>query len=105
LNRAALITAVFANGDYQKLRGLFDDRVHQPAREQLIPQLSKVIRAGEQAGAIGGWLSGSGSALMCAVCGDPTPVVHAMLQQLPQSEVRILSPDNRGASIGRSVGC
>lgn len=59
LNRAALIVAAFAQRTYDELRGLFDDRVHQPSRTPLIPELLKVIRAGEHAGAVGGWLSGS----------------------------------------------
>ena len=60
LNRAALITAAFVSEDYGALPGLFEDKVHQPYRQRLIPALSKVIRAGEKAGALGGWLSGSG---------------------------------------------
>src|SRR5688572_17925044 len=65
LNRSALITAALSSGDYEALRGLFDDRMHQPYREKLLTQLDHVIRAGEKAGALGGFLSGSGSAIMC----------------------------------------
>src|SRR3954467_2822746 len=65
LNRAAMVTAAFAAKKYELLPGLFDDRMHQPYREQLLPQLSAVLQAGEAAGASGGWLSGSGSAIIC----------------------------------------
>jgi len=41
LNRAALITAAFASGSLEALRGLFDDRIHQPYREPLIPRCGK----------------------------------------------------------------
>jgi homoserine kinase len=99
LNRAALISAAFALGDYEALRGTFDDRVHQPYREQLIPQLSAVIRAGEKAGAIGGWLSGSGSTIMCLTSQNAEAVAKAMQRQLKDSDVFILQADRDGVKI------
>src|SRR5205823_10257143 len=85
LNRASLITAAFASGNYGQLRGIFDDRIHQPYREPLIPQLSRVIRAGEAASAIGGFLSGSGSAIICLTLERPEAVAEAMKNELPDS--------------------
>ncbi|MEW6161275.1 MAG: homoserine kinase [Verrucomicrobiota bacterium] len=99
LNRAALITAAFAAQDYEALRGVFDDRVHQPARERLLPQLSRVIAAGERAGAIGGFLSGSGSGMICLTLKNATAVAQAMQQELPDSKVRILAADHAGFTI------
>jgi homoserine kinase len=96
LNRAALVSAAFALGDYEALRGVFDDRVHQPYRERLIPQLSAVIRAGEKAGAIGGWLSGSGSTIMCLTLENPEAVARAMQRALKDSDVHVLEADNEG---------
>ncbi len=101
LNRSSLISAAFALGDYEALRGCFDDRVHQPYREQLIPQLSAVIRAGEKAGAIGGWLSGSGSTIMCLTLEKPDAVASAMRRQLKDSDVHILTADNGGVTVVR----
>ena len=61
---ACRITAAFAAQNYSLLRGAFADQLHQPFREkELIPFLSKVIAAGVQAGALGGFLSGSGSTI------------------------------------------
>lgn len=99
LNRSALITAAFASGDLEKLRGVFDDRIHQPHREPLIPKLPKVIQAGEKAGAIGGWLSGAGSGIICLTLQKPEAVARAMQRQLPDSEVLILRADNEGFKI------
>ena len=99
LNRSALITAAFSSRNYEALGGLFDDRVHQPYREQLLPQLSRVIRAGEKAGAIGGFLSGSGSAILCLALLNAEVVGKAMQKQLPEAELKILSPDNHGFKI------
>ncbi|HTG45022.1 MAG TPA: homoserine kinase [Verrucomicrobiae bacterium] len=97
LNRTAFISAAFASGKYGVLRGMFEDRVHQPYRERLLPQLSKVIQNGERAGAVGGWLSGSGSTIMClATARTARPVATAMQAALPDSDLRILAADNDG---------
>lgn len=96
LTRVALITAAFASGNLEALRGCFDDRIHQPYREALIPQLGRVIRAGEKAGAIGGWLSGSGSTIICLTLEQPDPVAAAMMRALPGSDVKILTADAHG---------
>ncbi|MBN9689458.1 MAG: homoserine kinase [Verrucomicrobia bacterium] len=100
LTRVALITAAFASGNLEALRGCFDDRIHQPYREQLIPPLSRVIRAGEKAGAIGGWLSGSGSTIICLTLQNPEAVAVAMHRVLPDSAVHLLAADRHGLKIG-----
>ena len=61
-----------------------------------MPQLSRVIRAGEKAGALGGFLSGSGSSIMCLTLEKADAVAQAMLRQLPGSEVRVLLADSQG---------
>ena len=67
---ACRITAAFATKNYGLLRGAFVDQLHQPFREkELIPFLSQVIAAGERAGALGGFLSGSGSTICCVTEG------------------------------------
>jgi len=99
LGRSALITGAFASGKLEQLRGLFDDRLHQPYRTALIPQLPAVIAAGEKAGAVGGWLSGSGSTIICLVIDGPTTanrVARAMQRQLPGAALHLLGADPRG---------
>jgi homoserine kinase len=96
LNRAALIAGAFASKNYEALRGLFDDRLHQPHRLPLVPRLNAVIRAGEQAGALGGFLSGSGSAIICLALEHSAQIAAAMRHALPGSEVLVLKADNTG---------
>ena len=60
---ACAVTAAFASRDYEKLRGTFSDNLHQPFRAKLIHFLPGVIEAAERAGALGAFLSGSGSAI------------------------------------------
>jgi homoserine kinase len=99
LNRAALITAAVASRNYENLRGVFDDRLHQPYREKLLPQLSEVIRAGERAGALGGFLSGSGSSIICLALTRADFVRRAMQKVMHDAEVKILEADNWGMKV------
>ena len=99
LNRAAMITAAFAQQDYQAVANFFDDRFHQPYRQKLIPQLPRIVDAGVKAGAIGGFLSGSGSAIICLALKDPKAVAAAMRSELPDSEILLLKPENNGYRI------
>ncbi len=96
LNRSALISAAFASGNLEALRGCFEDRVHQPYREKLIPQLAGVLQAGEKAGAIGGWLSGAGSAIVCLALDEKERIAEAMRKELPNAPVLFLRAENEG---------
>jgi len=98
---AARITAAFASQRYEDLRGAFADGLHQPFRKKLIPFLDDVIAAGAGAGALGGFLSGSGSTICCVTLENPEHVGAAMLQASGQAGVRVLitQADNNGARI------
>jgi homoserine kinase len=97
---ACRITAAFASQDYALLEGAFEDHLHQPHREKaLIPILSEVIHAGESAGALGGFLSGSGSTICCVTVDGMDDVGRAMLSVAPTgSRVVIAAADNAGAA-------
>ena len=75
---ACRITAAFASQNYELLRGAFEDGLHQPFRQPLIPFLTDVIRAGENAGALGGFLSGSGSTICCVTLQNADAIASAM---------------------------
>lgn len=95
---ACRITAAFASRDYELLRGAFWDGLHQPYRQPLIPFLSAVIQAGEEAGAIGGFLSGSGSTICCVTTQNSEAVAAAMLKASgnPGARTVITKADNSG---------
>jgi homoserine kinase len=105
LNRVALITSVFATRDFSLLRGLFDDKLHQPYRKKLIPMLDDVIAAGVEAGALGGWLSGSGSSIMCLTEQKEKAVAEAMANVFAVQKIRcdshVLVADNDGTRVKR----
>jgi len=102
---ACAITAAFASREYESLRGAFVDRLHQPFRKKLIPFLDKVIAAAESAGALGAFLSGSGSAICAITLRSPEKVSRAMLAAAKSDGARTLitSADNRGARILESA--
>ena len=99
---ACRITAAFASGNLNLLRGAFEDHLHQPYREKaLIPFLGGVIRAGENAGALGGFLSGSGSTICCVALGNTEAIAEAMRAACGNSGARtvIASADNTGVRV------
>ncbi|PZR76281.1 MAG: homoserine kinase [Chthoniobacterales bacterium] len=98
---ACAITAAFASREYEKLRGAFADHLHQPFRKKLIPFLDKVIAAAESAGALGAFLSGSGSTICAITLRAAEKVSQAMLAAARSEGARtiITSADNRGARI------
>ena len=96
---ASLITAAFASGQYGLLSGSMTDWLHQPYRSEAVPHLAPAIETGMAAGALGGYLSGSGSAVACITLDSPDAVAAAMQSVLPAAEVRILGPDNQGVVV------
>jgi homoserine kinase len=98
---AAMIAAAFASRNYAALAGCFADDLHQPARAPLVPGLDKIIAAGVKAGALGGWLSGSGSTIACMTLGDAAPVAAAMKRAsgLKTALTHVVAADNRGVIV------
>ncbi len=98
--RACRIAAAFATRRYELLRGAFEDTAfHQPHRLPLIPFLPDVLAAGREAGALGGFLSGSGSTIICLTLQTPRRVAAAMQAALGRGGGRTLITmvDNTGA--------
>jgi homoserine kinase len=97
---ASRVTAAFASRNYELLRGAFVDGLHQPFRRPLVPFLYEVIAAGERAGALGGFLSGSGSTICCVTLEDPDAVSLAMSAAAAGlHRMVVTSADNTGAVV------
>src|SRR2546430_13877084 len=108
---ACAITAAFASRNYEGLRRAFADHLHQPFRQKLIPFLPRVIAAAERAGALGAFLSGSGSTICAITLQNPDRIANAMLRaaraasaramaaKSTSSRIVITTADNRGAQI------
>jgi homoserine kinase len=104
INSAAYVVAAFASRDYARLAQVSRDFMHEPFRLPRIPGAGEAISAGVAAGAWTGWLSGSGSSVLC-VCARPRAdaVFAAMMAAFGRfstpNEGRILSADNDGLVI------
>ncbi len=88
VGNACAIAAAFASRDYEKLRGAFVDQLHQPFRTKLIPFLPRVIAAAEKAGALGAFLSGSGSTICAVTLQNPRKVAAAMQRAATASSAK-----------------
>jgi homoserine kinase len=98
---ACAVAAAFASRRYENLRGVLSDHLHQPFRAKFVPFLDRVIAAGEKAGALGGFLSGSGSTIACLTLHAPEAVAAAMREAsgLRKAETRVISADNHGVRL------
>jgi homoserine kinase len=97
---ACAVTAAFASRDYEKMRGTFSDNLHQPFRAKLIQFLPRVIAAAARAGALGAFLSGSGSAIAAVTLEAPEKIAAAMARAAAVPAHTIIThADNRGALV------
>jgi homoserine kinase len=101
VNSAAFLAAIFASGDFEKLRHASGDFMHEPYRLPRIPGAREAIDDGIREGALTGWLSGSGSSVLCVVRPAQASAVAAAMRDAFTSvrvecEVRVLAADNDG---------
>jgi homoserine kinase len=104
INSAAYLAAVFTTGEYQKLQHAVGDFMHEPYRLPKIRGGRAAIEGGIAAGALTGWLSGSGSSVLCVCRAEiAESVARAMSagfeRESIECEARILKADNEGLRI------
>jgi homoserine kinase len=103
LQNTALITAAFCAENYAVLPGLFEDNLHQPYRSKLIPGYNSILQSAQKAGALGGFLSGSGSTLMAVTLKNEQKISRAMLAAAKRARLEaqtiILKADNEGLKV------
>lgn len=104
INSASYVTAVFLSGEFERLGHAVADFMHEPYRLPKIRGARETIAAGIAAGALTGWLSGSGSSVLCVA--RPTTaaaVARAMAREFAAAGVRCrvfkLRADNTGLTI------
>jgi homoserine kinase len=101
INSAAYLVAALVGGDYERLRHAVSDYMHEPYRLPRIPGGRAAIEAGVAAGAYTGWLSGSGSTVLCVATRPAASAVAAAMQAAfasagLTSTSRVLAADNVG---------
>lgn len=103
---AAVIAVAFATQNYRLLRDAFHDRLHQPYRLPLVPFLPKVIETATASGALGGWLSGSGSTI--ALLAEESSIAKSVMEAVkkvapPGSQLVLAKADNQGTKVMSSL--
>lgn len=104
INSAAAVVSIFASRRYELLRDAVTDYIHQPYREKLNPFSHETVNAGREAGAYAGWLSGSGSSVLCVAPAEQADDVGQAMEaifearQIPTRLFK-LEADNQGLLI------
>ena len=107
LARVAAGVAGIASGDWSVLGFLTEDRLHEPYRAAVYPQLPALVAAARSAGAIGASLAGAGSSIAAFAIGADAEqldaIGDAMVRVAADGDlpgwVRILAPSNAGARV------
>jgi len=103
-NSLAFIVGALVSGEFSRLKGAVNDYIHQPYRKLLNPFGHESIEAGCHVGAYTGWLSGSGSTVVCVTDEANALSVGAAMQQVYEgngvsSRVYRLAADNKGLTV------
>lgn len=101
-SRAALLAASMMSGDIDNLEMATQDRLHQPYRTKLIPNMEEILQHARYYGAKGTFLSGAGPTLLAIIKNvvDFRRDMVAYLGTLDQKwQVQMLQADNEGAKV------
>lgn len=106
LQRAALLAATCFSGKFELFPQLFDDLLHQPYRQELVPGIARCLHH-RQEGLLGVAISGSGSSVI-AFAGKNQDLIARELQEIfaqagVGTQVLFTSADNHGAAVTREL--
>ncbi|MBZ5525185.1 MAG: hypothetical protein LAP21_23410, partial [Acidobacteriia bacterium] len=105
LQRAAALAATCFSGKFELFPEIFDDRLHQPYRRQLVPGMTRCLQYRHD-GLRGVVISGSGSAILAFAENNAEPIAAGLRQIFSEEGVRtetiMTSVDNQGAIVSRA---
>ena len=111
MGRVGLLVAGMATNHPEYLSVATEDRLHQPHRQAIFPPMKLIFRAARDAGALGVFLSGSGSTIMALTSGREMTVAYEMFEAARitgvECKLLVVSPTPKGAHLapdGNSVG-
>lgn len=104
VSRGALLVASIISGNYENLPMAMEDKIHQPYRSSLIPNMDLIFQRAKEFGALACYLSGAGSTLMALVRKEQEvqfqEQMTGFLQSIPDGwQLTLLKPDLDGAKI------
>ena len=101
--RAALLVAGMSTNRLEYLSIATQDRLHQPYRQPLFPAMKLLMKAARDAGALGAFLSGSGSTVLALTRGREMTVAYEMAEAARQcaaaGAVKVTQPTALGAHL------
>ena len=103
MSRVALLVAGMATNHPEFLDVATQDRLHQPYRQPLFPAMKLLMKAARDAGALGAFLSGSGSTVLALTQGREMTVAYEMAEAARQASVegtvKVTQPTALGAHL------
>ena len=103
MSRAALLVAAMEGNRPEYLKIATQDRLHQPYRETIFPPMKVIFAAARDAGALGVFLSGSGSAIMALTQERAMTVAYEMFDAARlcgvEGRVEVTTPTELGAHV------
>ena len=103
MSRVALLVAGMATNHPEFLDIATQDRLHQPYRQPLFPAMKLLMKAARDAGALGAFLSGSGSTVLALTQGREMTVAYEMAEAARQASVegmvKVTQPTALGAHL------
>lgn len=103
MSRVALLVAGMTTDRLEYLGVATQDRLHQPYRQPLFPAMKVIFAAARHAGALGVFLSGSGSTILALTRGREMTVAYEMAEAARQAgvtgQVKITQPTTKGAHV------
>ena len=103
IGRVGLLVAAMATNHPEYLTVATQDRIHQPYRQPLFPAMKVILQAALDAGAMGVFLSGSGSTVLALTRGREMTVAYEMAEAARQASVEgnvsVTQPTVRGAHL------
>ena len=103
MSRAALLVTGMATNRPEYLGVATQDRIHQPYRRTLFPAMKVIFDAARKVGALGVFLSGSGSTILALTRGREMTVAYEMAEAGRQAgvsgQLKITQPTPLGAHV------
>jgi homoserine kinase len=101
LGRIGLLVAGMSTNHPEYLRVATQDQLHQPYRQAVFPAMKLIFKGARDAGALGVFLSGSGSTIMALTQGREMTVAYEMAEAARQAglecRVEVTKPTHLGA--------
>jgi homoserine kinase len=106
LQRTALLAATCFSGRFELFPELFDDRLHHPYRQKLVPGIERCLKL-RRTGLLGVAISGSGSSVIAFAESHETEIALELQKIFSEagtpSQIRITQADNNGAWVTREA--